>query len=328
MNGRLYDPVVGRFLNPDPYVQDPGFTQNYNRYSYCLNNPLKYTDPSGQWRSGGIAEYFASGAFMHSNMHTDGPGVFGGSGSGGSVYGGPGYGDNGPGASGVYYDWYSGYHRSTSDGSYVPWQYAYNVASQYGITSSGGASISSAIFSGSSSNPYQNFRGVHFEDGSSWYVGEGYTASYINHGWSVAGGSWGDESFWGDMGFARKSWDWILAGGPATNSPVIGGTVPLPNIGRIGAYSEMAKLTKGFKGEIQAHKLVEWRHLKRTGISKSEVPAVIVERTTHQKITNDLRIDLPYSKNTVYSTEQMMNSYQNVYSEATWIEIVKALLGY
>ena len=48
MNGRLYDPVVGRFLSPDPYVQSPDFTQNFNRYSYCLNNPLKYTDPEGE----------------------------------------------------------------------------------------------------------------------------------------------------------------------------------------------------------------------------------------------------------------------------------------
>ena len=47
MNARLYDPVVGRFLSPDPIVQDPTNSQNFNRYSYCLNNPLKYTDPSG-----------------------------------------------------------------------------------------------------------------------------------------------------------------------------------------------------------------------------------------------------------------------------------------
>lgn len=48
MNGRIYDPVLARFLSPDPYVQAPDFTQNYNRYSYCLNNPFKYTDPSGE----------------------------------------------------------------------------------------------------------------------------------------------------------------------------------------------------------------------------------------------------------------------------------------
>lgn len=47
MNGRLYDPILGRMLSPDPLIQAPNYTQNYNRYSYCWNNPLKYTDPSG-----------------------------------------------------------------------------------------------------------------------------------------------------------------------------------------------------------------------------------------------------------------------------------------
>lgn len=49
MNGRLYDPLIGRFLSPDNYVQFDGFSQSYNRYSYCLNNPLKYNDPSGEF---------------------------------------------------------------------------------------------------------------------------------------------------------------------------------------------------------------------------------------------------------------------------------------
>ncbi|MFK8308351.1 polymorphic toxin type 23 domain-containing protein, partial [Capnocytophaga cynodegmi] len=49
MNGRLYDPVLHRFLQPDNYVQDPFNTQNFNRYGYVLNNPLKYTDPSGEF---------------------------------------------------------------------------------------------------------------------------------------------------------------------------------------------------------------------------------------------------------------------------------------
>ncbi len=53
MNGRFYDPVVGRFLSPDIIVQNPNNTQCYNRYSYCINNPLKYTDPSG-WSYGPI----------------------------------------------------------------------------------------------------------------------------------------------------------------------------------------------------------------------------------------------------------------------------------
>ncbi len=48
MNGRLYDPMVHRFLQPDNNVQDPYNTQNYNRYGYVMNNPLFYTDPSGE----------------------------------------------------------------------------------------------------------------------------------------------------------------------------------------------------------------------------------------------------------------------------------------
>ena len=47
MNGRMYDPIVGRFLSVDNVVQDPFYTQSFNRYSYCINNPLKYSDPTG-----------------------------------------------------------------------------------------------------------------------------------------------------------------------------------------------------------------------------------------------------------------------------------------
>ncbi len=47
MNGRLYDPYLQRFLSPDNVVQSPGNAQNYNRYSYCMNNPLMYVDPTG-----------------------------------------------------------------------------------------------------------------------------------------------------------------------------------------------------------------------------------------------------------------------------------------
>ena len=47
MNGRIYDPIIGRFLQADPHVQAPKNMQNMNRYSYVLNNPLSHTDPSG-----------------------------------------------------------------------------------------------------------------------------------------------------------------------------------------------------------------------------------------------------------------------------------------
>jgi RHS repeat-associated protein len=47
MNGRVYDPELGRFLSADPFVQDAGNAQSWNRYSYVLNNPLSMTDPTG-----------------------------------------------------------------------------------------------------------------------------------------------------------------------------------------------------------------------------------------------------------------------------------------
>ncbi|MDP3722679.1 MAG: RHS repeat-associated core domain-containing protein, partial [Candidatus Omnitrophota bacterium] len=45
--GRVYDPALGRFLQADPFVQDPADPQMLNRYSYVRNNPLAFTDPSG-----------------------------------------------------------------------------------------------------------------------------------------------------------------------------------------------------------------------------------------------------------------------------------------
>jgi RHS repeat-associated protein len=47
MNGRVYDPSLGRFLTPDPNVQFISNLQSYNRYAYAGNNPLRYTDPTG-----------------------------------------------------------------------------------------------------------------------------------------------------------------------------------------------------------------------------------------------------------------------------------------
>jgi len=47
MNGRVYDPDLGRFLSPDPNIQFVADLQSYNRYSYVRNNPLKLTDPTG-----------------------------------------------------------------------------------------------------------------------------------------------------------------------------------------------------------------------------------------------------------------------------------------
>lgn len=52
MNGRIYDPELGKFLSADPHVQFAADLQSYNRYAYVHNNPLRYTDPTGYSLSG------------------------------------------------------------------------------------------------------------------------------------------------------------------------------------------------------------------------------------------------------------------------------------
>jgi RHS repeat-associated protein len=76
MSGRVYDPVLGTFLSPDPYIQAADNWLNYNRYSYCLGNPLRYTDPTGkQYGSiNGVPEGYQSNESNSYNvdaMHTE-----------------------------------------------------------------------------------------------------------------------------------------------------------------------------------------------------------------------------------------------------------------
>ena len=72
MNGRAYDPVVGAFLSPDPYVQAPDMPQNLNRYAYCLNNPLIYTDLSGEIFWAPIIIGAVMGTYMGGTIANDG----------------------------------------------------------------------------------------------------------------------------------------------------------------------------------------------------------------------------------------------------------------
>jgi RHS repeat-associated protein len=74
MNGRVYDPGIGRMISPDPLVQFADESQSFNRYSYVLNNPLRYTDPSGFCIAGGPS------------CPMSGLGGFSGGGAGGSSF--------------------------------------------------------------------------------------------------------------------------------------------------------------------------------------------------------------------------------------------------
>ena len=76
MNGRLYDPLLRRFLNADENIQDPHNTQNYNKYGYVFNNPLMYNDPSGEfaWMPliMGIVSYVAQSYYFNTPITFEG----------------------------------------------------------------------------------------------------------------------------------------------------------------------------------------------------------------------------------------------------------------
>jgi len=65
MNGRLFDPKLGRMLQADSYIQAPGNTQSYNRYSYVMNNPVAFVDPDGYWRISVSLHWGVGGHFSY-----------------------------------------------------------------------------------------------------------------------------------------------------------------------------------------------------------------------------------------------------------------------
>ncbi|MEM9686438.1 MAG: glycohydrolase toxin TNT-related protein, partial [Bacteroidota bacterium] len=94
MNGRLYDPLLHRFLAPDNYVQDPYNTQNFNRYGYVYNNPLMYTDITGEWFGiddaiafviGGTVNLVVNAVQGNINSWGDGFAAFGAGGAAGTL---------------------------------------------------------------------------------------------------------------------------------------------------------------------------------------------------------------------------------------------------
>src|SRR5690606_13868382 len=58
--GRYYDADVGRFVSPDPFIQAPYDSQNLNRFTYVLNNPQNYIDPSGYFHRGKKSSFWKS----------------------------------------------------------------------------------------------------------------------------------------------------------------------------------------------------------------------------------------------------------------------------
>jgi RHS repeat-associated protein len=70
MNGRMYDPMMSSFLSVDRYVQDPTSALGFNRYAYCMYNPLRFVDPTGWYmgapisKAGLIREYLSDPCYI------------------------------------------------------------------------------------------------------------------------------------------------------------------------------------------------------------------------------------------------------------------------
>jgi len=62
-NARYLDPQLGRFTQADTIVPEPGNPQALNRYSYVLNNPVRYTDPTGMFSEDEIMQYLGVGTW-------------------------------------------------------------------------------------------------------------------------------------------------------------------------------------------------------------------------------------------------------------------------
>ncbi len=58
LGARIYDPAVGRFLSPDPVLQ------NINQYAYALGNPVWFSDPSGRDAEGVVEAILVNSAMV------------------------------------------------------------------------------------------------------------------------------------------------------------------------------------------------------------------------------------------------------------------------
>jgi len=79
MQARYYDPVIGRFYSNDPVVSVSHLghaegIKGFNRYSYAVNNPFKYTDPDGEkvvfMSDGAKQQYNIAKAYLSKNSST------------------------------------------------------------------------------------------------------------------------------------------------------------------------------------------------------------------------------------------------------------------
>lgn len=88
------------------------------------------------------------------------------------------------------------------------------------------------------------------------------------------------------------------------------------------SYRDAQRVTRGAGGAIEAHHLVEARHLRNWGLNAADGPAVILTRSEHQAVTNELRRLLPYGQQ--HSKEAVWEAYQQAYrNHQDWLHAIQ-----
>jgi RHS repeat-associated protein len=174
MNGRLYDPVMGRMLSVDEYLHDDAGSQGYNGYTYALNNPLKYSDPDGEipffitpqvsWsKSGGLYAGLEIGVGI--------PGVLSASVSGGYSFGSKQWSASIQGSAGGFYAGYG------TGGAFAGFGFHAGYLGA-GITWSEGNGFGAGISLGSSHNDTDRSFGLSLNQENGWDVSVGASRTY------------------------------------------------------------------------------------------------------------------------------------------------------
>jgi hypothetical protein len=110
-------------------------------------------------------------------------------------------------------------------------------------------------------------------------------------------------------GVLGKAFRWARRG--SKSSHIIG--TAAEHLFKILPYRKAQKLTRGFNHKIEAHKLLEWRHVKTSGMVKGDLPAVILAYEEHQRVSNALYRALPTGRR--YGMDEIWQAYQRVYRE-------------
>lgn len=300
MNGRMYDPVLGRFLSVDPIVQSPDNSQSLNGYSYCVNNPLKFTDANGFsyiqtmqqwynhegegfWHRGEFKPWDEdAGAFIDSFGHAVSSGSYSYNASTNS-----------------YYDQY---------GKRVSF---YEVLIQYIIPY--GAQVDWMTLVGSRSNPYQKIGMVYFTDGT-------------KEDWNM----WVDQSWNLHKNLPVKS---LNTEAIDKLAKLLGGSIEFAFTSFVGASLGKELVRTGFSrwpinaanksdhllnSAIQLYpKLAErwnWHHIRPKYLGGAiDGAKVHLNAAYHQLITNEFRTLWPYGRGIKPSPSELDDIVKRVY---------------